>query len=53
MGSSYVMLVALFNHNREFKVEPFLDFIPILSEISVEWGSKLMTVRKKLHFCSI
>jgi hypothetical protein len=44
MGSSYVLLVPLFNQNRELKVDPFLDFVPILSQISVEWGSKMTTV---------
>jgi hypothetical protein len=41
---SYVMLMPLFNQNRGLKVDPFLDFVPILSQISVEWGSKMKTV---------
>jgi hypothetical protein len=44
MGSSYVMLVPRFNQNRELKVEPFLDFVPILSQISGEWESRMATV---------
>jgi hypothetical protein len=38
MGSSNIMLGPLFNHNRELKVDPFLEFVPMLSEISGEWG---------------
>jgi hypothetical protein len=44
MGSSNIMLVPLFNHDREWKVDPFMDFVPILSEISGEWVSKMATV---------
>jgi hypothetical protein len=44
MRSSYVMLVPLVNQNRELKVVPFLDLVPILSQISVEWGSKMTTI---------
>jgi hypothetical protein len=44
MGRSYVMLVPLFNHNGEYKVDPFLDVVLILSDISGEWGSKMTTV---------
>jgi hypothetical protein len=43
MGRSHVMLVPLFNHNRKLMVDPFLDFVPILSQISVEWGFKMKT----------
>jgi hypothetical protein len=35
---------ATFNNNRELKVDPFLDVVPILSQISVEWGSKMKTI---------
>jgi hypothetical protein len=40
MGSSFVMLVTLFNRNRELKVDPFLDFVPILHHILGDEGLK-------------
>jgi hypothetical protein len=43
MGNSYVILVPLFNHNRELKVDPFFDFVSILSEISGECWSACAT----------
>jgi hypothetical protein len=44
MGSSNIMLVPLFNDDSELKVDPFMGFVPILSEISGEWRSKMATV---------
>jgi hypothetical protein len=43
-GGSDVKRVPLFNQNRELKVDPFFDCVPILCQISVEWGSKMKTV---------
>jgi hypothetical protein len=42
--------VPFFNHDKELQVDPFLDFVPILNDNSMEWRSKMATVWRNFIF---